>query len=100
MTEDPCPECTQAALTSKVTTVKAQDLPPEVQARLRRADVLADEPRYRVGRKLGRTVYDHDYLIGMMDTIELGQRVADALNLIDEVSRTQHLEVLLRNKSL
>jgi hypothetical protein len=44
--------------------------------------------RFRIGRKLGRTVYqenpDHpgegDKLIGIMDTREWGQRVVDALN--------------------
>lgn len=39
-----------------------------------------DEPRYRVGRHLGRTIYDGDRLIGMMDTPELGAEVVDALN--------------------
>jgi hypothetical protein len=44
--------------------------------------------RFRVGRKLGRTVYrenpdrpgDGDELIGVMDTREWGQRVVEALN--------------------
>lgn len=44
--------------------------------------------RFRVGRKLGRTVYrefgdrpgENDELIGIMDTREWGQRVVDALN--------------------
>lgn len=36
--------------------------------------------RYRVGRHLGRTVYDGDELIGVMDTVELGQLVVLALN--------------------
>lgn len=39
---------------------------------------------YRVGRKLGRTVYrqtgDGEELIGVMDTPELGALVVDALN--------------------
>lgn len=47
------------------------------------------QQRYRVGRHLGRTIYlqhgddpnrDHDELIGIMDTPELGQLVVDALN--------------------
>jgi hypothetical protein len=44
---------------------------------------------YRVGRHLGRTVYrvvtdttgEHDELIGMMDTPDLGAMVVEALNL-------------------
>lgn len=36
--------------------------------------------RYRVGRTLGRTIYDGDTLIGMMDTPELGAMVVEALN--------------------
>lgn len=36
--------------------------------------------RFRVGRHLGRTVYDGDELIGLMDTVELGLLVAAALN--------------------
>lgn len=42
------------------------------------------DPRYRVGRRLGRTVYrttpNGDELIGVMDTPELGALVVDALN--------------------
>lgn len=41
------------------------------------------EPRYRVGRTLGRTIYDGDTLIGMMDTPELGAHLVDALNAYD-----------------
>lgn len=36
--------------------------------------------RYRVGRKLGRTVYDGDTVIGMMDTSELAALVVSGLN--------------------
>lgn len=49
---------------------------------------MSDVERFRVGRKLGRTVYRQlgddpdgtDELIGMMDTREWGQRVVEALN--------------------
>jgi hypothetical protein len=49
---------------------------------------MGEHERFRVGRKLGRTVYrenqghpgDGDELIGIMDTREWGQRVVDALN--------------------
>lgn len=47
------------------------------------------EPRYRVGRKLGRTVYEGDTLIGVMDTPELGTLAVDALNAYDHVTRRQ-----------
>jgi hypothetical protein len=41
--------------------------------------------RWRVGRKVGRTIYIHDgngegELIGLMDTPELAQLVVDAVN--------------------
>lgn len=35
---------------------------------------------WRVGRKVGRTVYDGDTLIGVMDTPELAARVVAAVN--------------------
>lgn len=43
---------------------------------------------YRVGRKLGRTVYrttpdGDDELIGVMDTPELGAMVVEALNALE-----------------
>lgn len=38
------------------------------------------DARYRTGRKLGRTIYDGDLLIGMMDTPTLGAMVVRALN--------------------
>jgi hypothetical protein len=41
--------------------------------------------RYRVGRHLGRTIYDQDRLIGIMDTPELGALVAEALNARERV---------------
>ena len=46
----------------------------------------ADEPQpgalpWRVGRKVGRTVYDAaDRLIGVMDTPELAQKVVESVN--------------------
>lgn len=43
--------------------------------------------RYRVGRKLGRTVYRDDELIGVMDTPELGALVAEALNEHEQIRR-------------
>lgn len=36
--------------------------------------------RFRVGRTLGRTVYDGDTLIGLMDTPDLATMVVRALN--------------------
>jgi hypothetical protein len=37
---------------------------------------------WRVGRKLGRTVYDGDQLIGVMDTPELAETVVAAINQV------------------
>ena len=45
-------------------------------------------PRWRTGRKVGRTIYrqvgdgpsDADELVGVMDTPELARMVVDALN--------------------
>lgn len=39
------------------------------------------EGLWRVGRKVGRTIYEGDKLIGMMDTPELASRVVAAVNL-------------------
>lgn len=36
--------------------------------------------RWRVGRKLGRTVYCCDTLVGMMDAPELAQEIVDVMN--------------------
>lgn len=36
--------------------------------------------RWRVGKKLGRTLYDGDELVGLMDTEELARLVVDAVN--------------------
>ena len=35
---------------------------------------------WRVGRKLGRTLYEDEKLVGMMDTPELAERVCEAMN--------------------
>lgn len=35
---------------------------------------------WRVGRKVGRTIYEGDLLIGTMDTPELAREVVDAVN--------------------
>jgi hypothetical protein len=48
--------------------------------------------KWRVGRKVGRTIYiqsgdtpsDGDELIGLMDSIELAQEAVDAVNALDE----------------
>jgi len=46
---------------------------------------MTDRLRFRVGRKLGRTLYlagidpDHDPVVGMMDTPELAQYIVDGL---------------------
>jgi len=41
---------------------------------------MSDESKYRVGRKLGRTIYHYDKLIGMMDTEGWASIVVAALN--------------------
>jgi hypothetical protein len=41
---------------------------------------VTTELRWRVGRKVGRTIYLDDQLCGMMDTPELARQVVDALN--------------------
>jgi hypothetical protein len=46
-------------------------------------NALAPSP-WRVGRKVGRTIYDaNDQLIGVMDTPELAKRVVEAVNLAE-----------------
>lgn len=50
---------------------------------------------WRTGRKVGRTLYAGDELIGLMDTRELAAEVAAAVN--ERVGRgeiTQHLSVI------
>jgi hypothetical protein len=37
-------------------------------------------PRYRVGRKLRRTLYDRDEVFGMVDTPEQAAMIVNALN--------------------
>lgn len=44
--------------------------------------------RWRTGRKVGRTIYDDDKLVGIMDTPELAQAVVNALNREDVASMT------------
>ncbi|MGA7949695.1 MAG: hypothetical protein WCA45_05990 [Thiobacillaceae bacterium] len=38
------------------------------------------KPQWRVGRKVGRTIYYNDGLVGMMDTPKLAEQVVAALN--------------------
>lgn len=38
------------------------------------------EPRWRVGRKLGRTLYIDDQCVGMVDTPELAAAIVGSLN--------------------
>lgn len=38
------------------------------------------EPRWRVGHKLGRTLYRNDHCVGMVDTPELAAEIVAALN--------------------
>lgn len=50
--------------------------------------------KWRVGRKVGRTIYrqegdqpsDSDPLIGMMDTRELAEEVVDAVNRLEDAN--------------
>lgn len=50
--------------------------------------MATNDDHWRVGRKVGRTVYrqvgpepsDEDPLIGVMDTVELAARVVEAVN--------------------
>ena len=55
--------------------------------------------RYRVGRTLGRTIYDDDTLIGMMDTPELGALLVDALNRFDPAAEPRPPTVYYFNDS-
>jgi len=51
-------------------------------------------PRWRTGRKVGRTIYrqvgpgpsDADELVGLMDTPDLARMVVDAMNARDRES--------------
>ena len=44
-----------------------------------------DKLKFRVGRKVGRTIYSDDQLIGVMDTVELATQVVNALNCHQEM---------------
>lgn len=50
---------------------------------------------WRVGRKLGRTVYRDDVLVGMMDTAELAQAVVNAMNARTEQRDQEETDYLL-----
>jgi len=55
---------------------------------------MANLPRihtgsWRVGRKVGRTIYNDDILIGVMDTPELAEMVVNALNLFADMPMVQ-----------
>ena len=56
--------------------------------------------KLRTGRKDGRTLYNDDQLLGMMDTAPLAQRVADTMNgdalLNDAASIVEALAVWCR----
>lgn len=43
--------------------------------------------RWRVGTKLGRTLYIGDQVIGMVDTPELAAQIVDAVNRVNELER-------------
>ncbi len=45
---------------------------------------MTESPRYRVGRKLGRTLYRDDQLIGLMDTEVGATLVVAALNGVSD----------------
>jgi hypothetical protein len=38
--------------------------------------------RWRVGKKLGRTLYINDQVIGMVDTVEIAKAIVAAMNEI------------------
>ena len=44
------------------------------------ADDQEHRPRWRVGRKLGRTLYVDEVFVGMVDTPELAAKMVHALN--------------------
>jgi hypothetical protein len=58
---------------------------------------------WRVGRSVGRTIYEQtdkwpsksDPLLGMMDSIELAQRAVNAVNIVDQLMSER--EALLTN---
>jgi hypothetical protein len=40
------------------------------------------EPRWRQGRKVGRTLYVDDVLVGLVDTPELAREIVEAMNRV------------------
>jgi hypothetical protein len=46
-----------------------------------------DLPRWRVGRKLGRTLYLNDQCVGMVDTPEMAADIVAAMNAIPRCVR-------------
>jgi hypothetical protein len=42
-----------------------------------------EPPRWRVGRKLGRTLYVNDVCVGMVDSAELATEIVAAMNALD-----------------
>lgn len=63
------------------------------------SEALSRSHPWRVGRRLGRTIYvqiyakpmDGDLLIGMMDTSDLAKMAVEAHNQIIEMSRSSDL---------
>lgn len=49
---------------------------------------------WRVGRKVGRTIYDKDELIGVMDSTLLAERVVNCVNDHDRQHRDAVQEIL------
>ena len=83
-------------MTSIMPAMKQHPLLPMVKAQLCDAIIILDPedsgpcpkpplppPLWRVGRKVGHTIYRDNVLVGMMDTPELAQLVMDAMNLND-----------------
>jgi len=52
---------------------------------------------WRVGRKVGRTIYDDDRLIGVMDTVEDARLAAAAPELLEALKSALHRERELAN---
>lgn len=51
-----------------------------IEAETLRAKEDDVEPRWRVGRTLGRTLYLDGHCVGMVDTVALATQIVDALN--------------------
>lgn len=47
---------------------------------------MPDNHKWRVGTKVGRTIYIDDQLVGMMDTPELARQVVDAVSMVDRLA--------------